>query len=194
MITRELITGNAIAGVLDTLASLRLEIFREYPYLYDGRREDELDYLKSYAEAPDACVILAYDGSTIAGAATGMPFIHEGAQMLAAIAGSRYSVENLYYVGELLFYPAYRNKGLGLLLLDQLEQYICSLGRYRQLVCATVERPDTHPLRPDGYVPITRFLARSGFNLIPGVTTSFAWLETDGVTCTHPMQFWIKVL
>lgn len=113
MLTRELITGTAIAGALDTLASLRLEIFREYPYLYDGRREDELDYLKSYAEAPDACVILAHAGGTVAGAVTGMPFIHEGAQMLAAIAGSRYSVENLYYVGELLLYPAYRNKGLG---------------------------------------------------------------------------------
>lgn len=194
MITQELFTGTVIAGTLDTLASLRLEIFREYPYLYDGRREDELDYLKSYAEAPDACVILAYDEGTVVGAATGMPFIHEGAQMLAALAGSQYSVDYLYYVGEMLFYPAFRNKGLGLQLLDQLEQHIRSLGSYRHLVCTTVERPDAHPLQPVGYIPITRFLARTWFDLLPGVTTSVAWRETDGVRRDHPMQFWVKEL
>lgn len=194
MITKELVTGTAITGALDSLASLRLEIFREYPYLYDGRREDEIANLRSYAEAPDACVILAYDECAVVGAATGMPFIHEGEQMQAAIAVSQYSAEKLYYVGELLFYRAYRNKGLGLQLLGQLEQHIRSLGRYRHLVCATVERPAAHSLQPDGYVPITRFLARTGFDLIPGVTTSFAWRETDGVRRDHLMQFWVKEL
>jgi GNAT superfamily N-acetyltransferase len=194
VITKELVTGAAISGALNSLATLRLEIFREYPYLYDGRLEDELEYLKSYAEAPDACVILAHDEGTVAGAATGMPFIHEGAQMLDAIAGSQYSVENLYYVGELLFYPAYRNKGLGLQLLGHMEQHIRSLGRYRQLVCATVDRTEAHPLKPDGYLPIKRFLARTGFDLMPGVTTSFSWIETDGVRRDHPMQFWVKEL
>ena len=194
VITKELVTGAAIAVVLDSLASLRLEIFREYPYLYDGRREDELAYLKSYAEAPDACVILAHDEGAVVGAATGMPFIHEGAQMLPAIAASQYNVEKLYYVGELLLYPAYRNKGLGLQLLGQLEQQIHSLGRYQHLVCATVERPAAHLLQPDVYVPITRFLARTGFDLMPGVTTSFAWRETDGIRRDHPMQFWVKEL
>jgi len=194
VITQELVTGTTVAGALDALASLRLEIFREYPYLYNGRREDELDYLKSYAETPGACVILVHDSGAVVGAATGMPFIHEGKQMLTALAGSQYCVENIYYVGELLFYPAYRNKGLGLQLLDQLEHHIRSLGRYRQLVCATVERPDVHPLKPEGYVPITRFLARTGFDLLPGITTSFSWCETDGVRRDHPMQFWVKEL
>ncbi len=194
MITQELVTGTAIAGTLNSLATLWLEIFREYPYLYDGHQEVELNYLKTYAEAPDICVILVHDAGAIVGAATGMPFIHEGEQMLAAIAGSQFSMENIYYVGELLFYPAYRNKGLGLQLLGQLEQQIRSLGRYRQLVCATVERPDDHPLKPEGYVPITRFLARTSFDLMPGVTTSFSWCETDGVRRDHPMRFWVKEL
>lgn len=192
--TKELITGTAIAGTLGALASLRLEIFREYPYLYDGRREDELGYLKSYAEAPDACVILADDEGAIVGAATGMPFIHEGVQMLEAFAPAPYDIAYLYYVGELLFSPSYRNKGLGTTLLGQLENHVLSLGRYRHLVCATVERPEDHPLRPESYVPITSFLARTGFALLPGVTTSFSWRETDGVRRDHPMQFWVKEL
>lgn len=194
VITEQLLTGAAIADALDSLATLRLAIFPEYPYLYQGKREDELTYLATYAEAPDAGVILAYDGLTVIGAATGMPLIHEDAQMLDAFAGTAFPLNVVYYVGELLFRPAYRNCGLGQKLLDRLECHIRSLGRYRTLTCATVERPDDHPLRPRDYIPITRFLARTGFDRLTGVTTSFMWRETDGVKRDHPIQFWIKEL
>lgn len=193
-ITEQLLTGAAIADALDDLATLRLDIFPEYPYLYQGRREDELTYLGTYAEAPDACVILAYDGSAVIGAATGMPLIQEDAQLRDAFAGKALPLDEVYYVGELLFRPAYRNGGMGQKLLDRLESHIRSLGRYHTLTCATVERPDDHPLRPRDYIPITRFLARTGFVRLSGVTTSFIWREIDGVKRDHPMQFWSKDL
>ena len=191
--TEQLLTGTAIAEVRDEVATLRLEIFREYPYLYQGRREDERKYLGTYAEAPDACVILAYDGDAVIGAVAGMPLIHEDAQMRDAFAGTAFPLSEAYYVGELLFRPAYRNGGLGRKLLARLESHIRSLGGYT-LTCATVERPDDHPLRPRDYIPITRFLARTGFARLPGVTTHFMWRETDGIVRDHPMQFWGKQL
>jgi GNAT superfamily N-acetyltransferase len=187
-----LLTGTAVADALDDLATLRLDIFPEYPYLYKGRRKDELSYLGTYSEAPDACVILAYDGLTVIGAATGMPLIHEDAQMLDAFAGTTILLNEIYYVGELLFRPAYRNCGLGRKLLARLENHIHSLGHYRTLACATVERPDDHNLRPQDYIPITRFLAQTDFERLSGVTTHFMWRETDGVKRDHPMQFWSK--
>jgi len=193
-ITEQLLTGAAITDALNDLATLRLDIFPEYPYLYQGRREDELTYLATYAEAPDACVTLAYDGLTVIGAATGMPLIQEDAQMLDAFAGTTIALGEVYYVGELLFRPAYRNRGLGQKLLERLENHIRSLGRFRTLTCATVERPEDHPLRPRDYIPISRFLARTGFVRLPGVTTHFIWRESDGVKRDHLMQFWIKDL
>ncbi|MDR3581557.1 MAG: GNAT family N-acetyltransferase [Oryzomonas sp.] len=193
-ITEQLLTGTAIADVLDDLATLRLDIFPEYPYLYQGRREDELTYLGTYAEAPDACVILAYDGLAVIGAATGMPLIHEGAQMIDVFTGISFPLDEIYYVGELLFRLGYRNCGLGQRLLDQLESHIRSLGCYHRLICATVERPGDHPLRPRDYIPITRFLARTGFTHLSGITTHFIWRETDGDKRDHTMQFWCKEL
>ena len=193
-ITEQLLTGAAIADGLDDMATLRLDIFPEYPYLYQGRREDELKYLGTYAEAPDACVILAYEGDAVIGAVTGMPLIHEDAQMLDAFAATTFPLNEIYYVGELLFRPAYRHCGLGQKLLARLESHIRALGRYSTLTCATVERPDDHPLRPRDYIPITKFLARTGFVRLPGVTTHFLWRETDGVERDHPMQFWSKEL
>jgi len=193
-ITEQLLTGTAIADALDDLATLRLAIFPEYPYLYHGKKEDELTYLATYAEAPDACVILAYDGLTAIGAVTGMPLIHEDVQMIAAFKGTAFPLNEIYYVGELLFRPAYRNSGLGQKLLGRLEHQIKSYGSYRMLTSATIERPEGHPLRPNGYTPITRFLARTGFARISEVTTSFMWREIDGVRRDHTMQFWIKNL
>ena len=193
-ITEQLLTGAAIVDALDDLATLRLDIFREYPYLYEGRREDELNYLGTYAKTPNACVILAYDGSAVIGAATGMPLIQEDAQLRDAFAGTALPLNEIYYVGELLFRPAYRNSGLGRKLLARLEGQIRSLGSYRELTCATVVRPEAHPLRPRDYIPITQFLARTGFVRLSGVTTSFIWRETDRVKRDHPMQFWIKEL
>jgi len=193
-ITEQLLTGAAISDALDDLATLRLDTFPEYPYLYQGKRDDEITYLSTYAEAPDACVTLAYDGLTVIGAATGMPLIHEDAQMIDAFNGTSFPLNEVYYVGELLFRPAYRNCGLGQKLLDRLENHIRSLGHYRKITCATIERPDDHPLRPSDYIPITRFLARTGFARLSGVTTRFMWREIDGVKRDHPMQFWVKDL
>lgn len=194
IITELLLTGPAITAALDDLATLRLDIFREYPYLYQGRREDELNYLNSYASAPDACVIVARDVSDMIGAATGMPLVHEDAQLRAPFAGTGLSLDGVYYVGELLFRPAYRNAGLGTKLLGRMESQVRSFGRFSTLTCATVERPDDHPLRPGDHVPISRFLGRTGFVRLPGVTTRFSWCESDGVERDHSMQLWSKDL
>lgn len=191
-ITERLLTGSSVAEHLDDLASLRLDIFREYPYLYRGRREDELAYLAGYGEKPQACVILAEDADAVIGAATGMPLAQEDAALRDPFAATPYRLEGIYYVGELLFRPAYRHAGLGQRLLARLENHIRTLGGFRQIVCATVERPADHPRRPADFIPIERFLARTGFARLEGITTQFAWREVDGVKRDHPMQFWIK--
>ena len=67
--------------------------------------------------------------------------------MLNAFAGTSFPLNEVYYVGELLFRQAYRNRGLGQKLLARLDSHIRSLGRYRQITCATVERPDDHPMQ-----------------------------------------------
>lgn len=190
--TRRLI-GPAIAGQLDALAALRLDIFAEYPYLYCGERDAELTYLASYAEKPSGCVILAEVNGTVIGAATGMPLRHEDAALREPMAATPWPVDDLYYVGELLFRPAYRAHGLGQRLLSEFEAYIRTLD-FSKIVCVTVERPADHPLRPADAIPIGRFLARTGFSRLDGVTTHFSWLEVDGVKRDHTMQFWLKDL
>ena len=69
----ETLVGARLTESLDQLSALRLAVFREWPYLYVGNAESESDYLKTFATAPDAIVVSAYDGSRIIGAATAAP-------------------------------------------------------------------------------------------------------------------------
>jgi hypothetical protein len=55
-------------------------------------------------------------------------------------------------------------------------------------------RPDDHPLRPANFLPIERFLKRTGFKALPGVMATFTWPELDGVSRDQQMQFWLKPL
>jgi len=194
VITESLLTGSAVETCLEELASLRLNIFREYPYLYDGHREDELKYLRLYVDTPDAFVISVNESGEMIGAATGIPLRHEHASMVNPFADTSYPIDELFYVGEVLFYPSYRDRGLGMRLLGRIYEYVRNLGNYRYLTCATVVKQDNHPVCPESYIQIDRFLERTGFVMLPDVTTSFAWKEIDGINCEHPMQFWVKEL
>lgn len=190
----KLLTGPDAIESLDGVASLRIDIFREFPYLYDGKRGDEIHYLRRYAEKPGACVITVSDGDTLVGAATGIPLQYEHRSMVEPVRVADYPVDEMYYVGEVLFYPKYRNRVLGQRLLSMIEEHVRSLGNYRYLTCATVVRPDDHPLRPVEYVPIERFLARTSFIALTDVSATIAWRETDGIDRKHLMRFWIKEL
>ena len=194
LITTQPATGTAITGHIEELATLRLDIFAEYPYLYRGRRADELAYLADFANKPGASTILARDGDAVIGAATGAPLAHEQVALRDPFATSSHSPDDAYYIGELLFRQEYRGRGLGKRLLTLMENHVLSLGGFQMLTCATVERPLEHPCRPQEYTPIDRFLGRTGFVRLDGIVTHFTWTEVDGAKRDHVMQFWIKEL
>ncbi len=67
------VSGIAVEPWLDELAELRIRIFRDYPYLYDGSAEYERDYLDRYARSKQSVVVLAMEYNRLIGAATGLP-------------------------------------------------------------------------------------------------------------------------
>ena len=85
MITTRLLTGEAVAGALGDLARLRIAVFRDWPYLYDGDEGYEREYLRAYT-APGAVVVAAMDGDRMVGAATGAPMEDHAEDFAAAFA------------------------------------------------------------------------------------------------------------
>ena len=50
-ITLESLHGPDIEPYLDDIARLRIRVFREWPYLYEGDAAYEADYLRTYTQA-----------------------------------------------------------------------------------------------------------------------------------------------
>ena len=77
------LTGSDIRCVLGDLARLRMEVFREWPYLYDGSLDYEEDYLSKFAEAAGAVCVVARGGDRVIGASTGVPLGEEHEEFIS---------------------------------------------------------------------------------------------------------------
>jgi len=49
--------GAAIGAHVGDIAALRIAVFREWPYLYDGDVDYEASYLSTYMRSPDSVVV-----------------------------------------------------------------------------------------------------------------------------------------
>ncbi|MFO1166322.1 MAG: GNAT family N-acetyltransferase, partial [Paracoccus sp. (in: a-proteobacteria)] len=128
MIATRILTGDAVAGALDDLARLRIAVFRDWPYLYDGDVDYERDYLTAY-QSPGAVVVAAYDGARMVGAATGAPMEHHAGDFAAAFAARAEPLDQIYYCAESVLLPEYRGHGLGHAFFDGREAQARALGR-----------------------------------------------------------------
>jgi len=184
--------GADAGAVLDRLARLRIAVFRDWPYLYDGDLTYERRYLDLYT-APRAIVVGAFDGDVMVGAATGMPLTDHDQEFTTALAGSA-PLDRIFYCAESVLLPDYRGQGAGHAFFDLRETHAGSLGLTRSAFCA-VQRPTDHPARPADYQPLDAFWRKRGYQPVEGAIAHFAWkdLGTAGET-EKPLQFWMKRL
>lgn len=186
------LTGAEIVAALNQLAELRIQVFAAYPYLYDGHRAYEAEYLREYAAAQDAVLVAAFDGETIVGAATAAPMIHQKAEFRAPFEERGLNVSRLFYFGESVLLPAYRGRGIGHAFFDQREEQARARGANAACFAAVV-RPDDHPSHPAGYSPLDPFWRGRGYAPIPGFETSLAWKEHgEDEESDKPMQYWLR--
>ncbi len=187
------LTGPDVAAALDDLARLRMAVFRDWPYLYDGDAAYERDYLRAYQE-PGAVVIAAYDGDRMVGAATGAPMEHHAAAFAVAFEDRPERLQDIFYCAESVLLPEWRGRGLGHAFFDGREHHARRLGRRWSAFCAVI-RPDDHPARPPGYRPLDDFWLRRGYAPLPGAVARFSWRDRgDAAESEKAMQFWIKAL
>ncbi len=185
-------TGSGLRQAIPELASLRITVFRAYPYLYDGDAAYEGEYLNAHVESPGAIVVGAFDGARMVGAATGAPMEDHAAEFGEPFAAAGYDISKVFYFGESVLLPEYRGRGIGHAFFEARENRGQELGRRWAAFCAVV-RPEDHPARPQNYSPLDPFWQKRGYRLLPGVEASFSWKEVGtGAQTTKTMAFWIR--
>ena len=170
-------------------------MFRAYPYLYDGSPAYEERYLRTYAEAPDGVIVVAFDGEAAVGASTGLPLACEPENLTGPFSVQGFDVARVFYFAESVLLPEYRGYGLGVGFFREREAHARALGRFDHAAFCGVVRPADHPLRPDGYVPLDGFWRGRGFAPVEGMVGQLVWRDVDQEAETaKPMQFWMKAL
>jgi GNAT superfamily N-acetyltransferase len=188
----ETLSGAAVMDVVADLARLRVEVFRDFPYLYDGDAAYEERYLAKYARIADATIVVARAGTRVVGAATALPLAAAEAEMQAPFAAAGMEPRDWYYFGESVLERGWRGRGIGVAFFAGREARAAALG-YRCTAFCAVERPADHPLRPPGYVPLDAFWGRRGYVRRPELRASFDWRDIGQPTETpHPMVFWTR--
>ncbi len=191
----ERLTGERLLELLPDLARLRIDVFRAYPYLYDGSPAYEERYLRTYAEAPDGVIVVAFDGEAAVGASTGLPLACEPENLTGPFSAHGFDVARVFYFAESVLLPEYRGHGLGVGFFREREAHARALGRFDHAAFCGVVRPADHPLRPEGYVPLDAFWRGRGFAPVEGMVGQLVWRDVDQEAETaKPMQFWIKAL
>jgi len=186
------LTGPALTAASPDLARLRIEVFRAFPYLYDGALAYEQKYLATFAASRDALVVAAMDGADIVGCATGSALDTNHEELITPLRAAGYDLSSTFYCGESVLRASYRGRGIGHAFFDQREAHAKARGYRRSCFCAVV-RPQDHPRRPADYSPLDAFWRARGYEPLPNVIAHFDWKDLDETEeSPKPMQFWMR--
>lgn len=185
--------GAGLVPLLPDLARLRVAVFRDWPYLYDGSEEYEAKYLRTYVKAPGAGIVVARYDSAVVGASTCLPMPEAGAEVQAPFTAAGLDPAEFFYFGESVLLPAYRGAGVGVRFFQLREARAEALARARYTAFCAVERPADHPRRPPAAVPLDEFWAHRGYRKYPDLACTMHWKDLDDAEETpHRLSFWLK--
>lgn len=186
--------GKEIESAFVDLAKLRIEVFHDYPYLYEGTLDYELEYLKTYANSEKGFLFAVYDQGKMVGATTAIPLVDETEEVQIPFIEQGFSLDNIFYFGESILLKSHRGIGLGHRFFDEREAFAQENGFQIATFCS-VDRGENHPLKPSEYRPNDVFWTKRGYTPQPNLVCEMSWLDIGETQSTRkPLRFWLKNL
>lgn len=195
------LNGSDAKGVLEHLAELRCEIFREYPYLYDGDLAYERDYLSHYTHSDNAFLVIAKIDNRIIGVSSCIPLVEADPAFQEPFNTAGYDLSKIGYFGESVLLPEFRGHGVGHRFFDLREQWAQKHDFTITTFCSVI-RPDDHPARPLNYRSHDEFWTKRGYHRHDELFAKLDWPEIPdsqippnsdiSSETPHSLVFWLK--
>jgi len=191
--------GKEIEAFIDKIGQIRLDAFKEFPYLYKGDLDYERAYLSEYTKHEKSLLILVYSFNEIVGFITGAAIdsklsITEDAFKLFKSKGL--SPSSFYYIGEIIVLKEYRSFDLSSKLLKEVEDFALAQG-YSSTCFLTVVREDDHPLKPKDYKDTAKLWEFHKYKRM-NLYTKYKWTtiinSTDAIYQENRLEYWCKSL
>ena len=186
-------TGAAVAPYLDDLARLRIAVFRDWPYLYEGDPAYERHYLEAYAASTHSVFALALDGDAVVGAASGLPLADDAAAFQQPFRERGIALEQVFYFGESVLLEAYRGQGIGHRFFDEREAHARRSGGFAMTAFCAVERSPDDSRCPAGHRPNDAFWRKRGYQRQDDMFCTLDWTERGAAApSSHRLRFWLR--
>jgi GNAT superfamily N-acetyltransferase len=193
MLTYKTFKGKEIESVILDLAQLRIIVFKDYPYLYEGTISHEQEYLSTYINSENSLLFSVWDNEKMVGATTCIPLIDETADVQEPFIKAGMNIESIFYFGESILLSEYRGLGIGNRFFEERENHARSFGVFETTCFCSVVRPDNHPMKPTNYQPHDIFWTKRGYKKDEDLQSQFDWLDiNESQSTVKPMVYWVK--
>lgn len=175
----QVVTGHRLKKYINTIASLRMAVFREYPYLYDGSMDSEEAYLKSYASSKNSILVMARDKEETVGVVAGMPLIEMDEVFQSPFEKHNVAIHSIFYLGDMLLLKEYRGRGIGSKIYKMFEDLVRKNKQYQTIAIAEILRDKNDPRQPKNYVSADKFWASLHYAKHPEIVIQIPYKEVD---------------
>lgn len=192
MIDYAIYTGKDLLSFVDDIARLRIEVFKEWPYRYDGTLENEAKYLKKFISSDEGFCVVAKDAEKVIGISTALPLKDEEEKMQAPFIKKGYNPDDFFYLSETVLQKEYRGSGIGGKLVEMRESKASQNSKYTHLTVAAIERGQ---VPPNSSKDLSQSRRAKGFTRDPELIVWYAWKDVGAdEETTKPLIFWVKPL
>lgn len=187
--------GASLANKIEDLGQLRIRVFQDWPYLYEGDLEYERTYLGTYLRSATSFALLAFDGDELIGATTAIELQDESEEFKQPFRERGINPGSVVYFGESILLAPYRGLGIGKEFMRARLEYATSLPDKSLAAFCAVIRPSNHPAKPAGYRPLDDFWRGQGFRPEPGMIAEYKWKDLgEEQESKKSLQFWLRPL
>lgn len=184
-------TGDEARSYALQIATIRLELFRDFPYLYVGTIEDEYEYLSMYFNSRSSHLVLGFNSQNQLICYSSSIAVDDCTDDIKTPSMSL-GYKKILYIGEVMIRPEYRLRGLSRHCMNYHDRKARE-GGYDAVMLMSIDRPYDHPYTPAGYRSLDSLWIKYGYQRVTSASIVQSWrqIDTDG-SVLHQLGLWIK--
>jgi GNAT superfamily N-acetyltransferase len=186
-------TGAGLKPYLHSVAKLRTEVFREYPYFEEPDLDRETKYLRRLSSCKESIGVLIFDNTTLVGASLGHPLAIEEASLHRPFKEQNLEIESYFFFGDSSLLKAYRGRGIGHHFFDARESHVAHYKKFKHICFCVPDCLELDPQRPKDFIPLHDFWRKRGYTQHTEMKCTPYWKGVGEAHSTEKqMNFWIK--